>query len=170
MLHWVIANAQEAGAGKIVVVVRPGEGVEEALPDGVVGVAQTEGEGTGAAVLAARDHVEPGQTVVILSGDHPLVAAGTIRGLVETHEQEQAAATILTTDLLDPTSYGRIVRDDHGTVERIVETKYPDQVDRAHLAIREINLGTYAFDGDAMFDALTKVSEQHGELYLTSVF
>src|SRR3954470_10694812 len=67
MVHWVIATAQEAGAGKVVVVVRPGEGVEEQLPDGVVAAAQTAGEGTGAAVLAAREHVEAGQTVVILS-------------------------------------------------------------------------------------------------------
>jgi bifunctional UDP-N-acetylglucosamine pyrophosphorylase / glucosamine-1-phosphate N-acetyltransferase len=170
MLHWAIASAKEAGAGKVIVVVRPGEGVEDALPDGVVGVPQTNGEGTGAAVLAAREQVEPGQTVVILSGDHPLVSAETVRELVNTHEQQQAAATLLSTDLLDPAAYGRILRDADGNVERIVETKYPDQVDAAHLAIREINLGTYAFDGDAMFQALERVSEQHGELYLTGVF
>ena len=170
MLHWVIANAQEAGAGRVIAIVRPGEGVEEALPDGVIAAPQTTGEGTGAAVLAAREHVEPGQTVLILSGDHPLVSAETIQGLIDTHEAQQAAATILSTDLLDPTAYGRIVRDDSGNVERIVETKYPDQVEPAHLAIREINLGTYAFDGDAMFAALDSVGEQHGELYLTGVF
>jgi bifunctional UDP-N-acetylglucosamine pyrophosphorylase/glucosamine-1-phosphate N-acetyltransferase len=170
MLHWVIANAQEAGAGRVIAIVRPGEGVEEALPDGVIAAPQTTGEGTGAAVLAAREHVEPGQTVVILSGDHPLVSAETIQGLIDTHAAQQAAATILSTDLLDPTAYGRIVRDDSGNVERIVETKYPDQVEPAHLAIREINLGTYAFDGDAMFAALDSVGEQHGELYLTGVF
>src|SRR3954466_1530953 len=170
MLHWTIAAAQDAGAERVVVVVRPGEGVEEALPDGVLAAPQTTGEGTGAAVLAAREHVEPGQTVVILSGDHPLVSAETVRGLVETHERQQAAATLLTTDLLDPGAYGRIVRDDQDHVERIVETKYPDQVDPAHLAIREINLGTYAFDGDAMFAALDGVAEQNGEIYLTGVF
>jgi bifunctional UDP-N-acetylglucosamine pyrophosphorylase/glucosamine-1-phosphate N-acetyltransferase len=170
MLHWAIASAQDAGAGRVVVVVRPDEGVEGALPDGVVGVPQTQGEGTGAAVLAAREHVEPGQTVVILSGDHPLVSADTVKQLVATHERQSAAATLLTTDLLDPTAYGRIVRDDQGHVERIVETKHPDQVDPAHLAIREINLGTYAFDGDAMFKALGNVGEEQGELYLTGVF
>src|SRR3954470_9447978 len=106
MLHWAIAGAQEAGAGRVVAVVRPGEGIEDALPDGVIAAPQTTGEGTGAAVLAARDHVEPGQTVVILSGDHPLVSAETVRGLVQTHDQQQAAATILSTDLLDPSAYG----------------------------------------------------------------
>src|SRR3954467_407238 len=170
MLHWTIATAQDAGAGRVVVVVRPDEGVEQALPDGVIAAPQTPGEGTGAAVLAAREHVEPGQTVVILSGDHPLVSVETVRGLVETHERQEAAATLLTTDLLDPGAYGRVVRDDQGHVQRIVETKYPDQVDPAHLAIREINLGTYAFDADAMFAALDGVGEENGEIYLTGVF
>jgi bifunctional UDP-N-acetylglucosamine pyrophosphorylase/glucosamine-1-phosphate N-acetyltransferase len=170
MLHWAIAAAQDAGAGKVVAVVRPGEGVEGALPDGVTVAAQTTGEGTGAAVFAAREHVEPGQTVVILSGDHPLTSAETVSGLVDTHEQQSATATLLTTDLLDPGAYGRIVRDDQGNVERIVETKYPDQVDPAHLAIREINLGAYAFDSDALFAALEKVAEENDELYLTGVF
>jgi bifunctional UDP-N-acetylglucosamine pyrophosphorylase/glucosamine-1-phosphate N-acetyltransferase len=170
MLHWAIATAQEAGAGRVIVVVRPGEGVEETLPDGVIAAPQTQGEGTGAAVLAAREHVEPGQTVVILSGDHPLISADTVKELVATHEQQQAAATLLTTDLLDPSFYGRIVRDSDDNVERIIETKYPDQVDPAHLGLREINLGTYAFDGDAIFEALGNVSEQRGELYLTGAF
>src|SRR5436190_6438729 len=89
MLHWTIATAQEAGAGRVVVVVRPNEGIEDALPDGVTAAPQTTGEGTGAAVLAARDHVEPGQTVVILSGDHPLVSADTVKALVATHEAQQ---------------------------------------------------------------------------------
>src|SRR3954453_23130551 len=170
MLHWTIAAAQAAGAGRVVVVVRPGEGVEDALPDGVVAARQTTGEGTGAAVLAARAHIEPGQTVVILSGDHPLVSADTVSQLVATHEREQAAATLLTTDRLDPTAYGRIVRDDAGHVARIVETKNPEKVAPAALAIREINLGTYAFDADAMFAALDTVGEEQGEIYLTTVF
>lgn len=170
MLHWTIAAAQGAGADRVVVVVRPGEGVEDALPDGVVAAPQTTGEGTGAAVQAAREHVESGATVVILSGDHPLVSSETVTQLVETHEREGAAATLLTTDQLDPTAYGRIVRDDQGHVAQIVETKHPENVAPEHLAIREINIGAYAFDADAMYDALDRVAEQQGEVYLTAVF
>src|SRR3954453_15528624 len=170
MLHWAIAAAQEAGAGRIVAVVRPGEGVEDALPDGVIAAPQATGEGTGAAVLAARDHVEPGQTVVILSGDVPLIAPSTIAALVETHEREQAAATLLTTDLLDPKAYGRIVRDHAGHVARIVETKDESEVAPEHLALREINIGAYAFNADALFAALDTVGEEGGEIYLTAVF
>src|SRR3954466_3839495 len=117
MLHWTIAAAQDAGAEAVVIVFRPGEGVEDGLPDGVVAAPQTIGEGTGAAVLAARDHVGAGQTVVILSADHPLVSAETIDQLVTTHSERKASATLLTTDLLDPTAYGRIVRDADGNVE-----------------------------------------------------
>ncbi|MEA2482676.1 MAG: bifunctional UDP-N-acetylglucosamine pyrophosphorylase / glucosamine-phosphate N-acetyltransferase [Thermoleophilaceae bacterium] len=170
MLHWTIAAARDAGAERVVVVVRPGEGVEDALPDDVVAAPQTTGEGTGAAVLAAREHVEPGQTLVILSGDHPLVSADTVTQLVTTHEQQQAAATLLTTDLLDPTAYGRIVRDENDHVARIVETKDPSTVAPEILALREINLGAYAFDADAMFAALDTVGEEQGEVYLTGVF
>ena len=171
MLHWTVAAARDAGAERVVVVVRPGEGVEDALPDGCVAAPQTSGEGTGAAVLAAREHVEPGSTVVILSGDHPLVSSETVTQLVATHEERSAAATLLTTDQLDPAAYGRIVRDADDNVERIVETKHPEQVqDPAHLEIREINLGAYAFDADALWDALDRVGEQNGEVYLTGVF
>lgn len=170
MVHWTIAAARDAGAERIVVVVRPGEGVEDALPDDVVAASQTSGEGTGAAVLAAREHVEAGQTIVILSGDVPLVSAGTIAQLVSAHETEKAAATLLTTDLLDPTAYGRIVRDADGHVARIVETKDPTGVEPEHLAIREINIGAYAFDADALFAALDTVGEEQGEIYLTAVF
>jgi bifunctional UDP-N-acetylglucosamine pyrophosphorylase / glucosamine-1-phosphate N-acetyltransferase len=171
MLHWTLAAARDAGAAKIVAIVRPGEGVDDVLPDDVIAAPQAAGEGTGAAVLAAREHVGAGETVVILSGDHPLISAGTIRELVESHEQRGAAATMLSTDLLDPSGYGRIVRDAGGDVERIVETKYPDTVDPAILAIRDINLGTYAFDGGALFAALDRVEpDDHGEIYLTGVF
>ena len=170
MLYWTIAAAQDAGAEPVVVVVRPGEGVEEALPDGVVAALQSTGEGTGAAVLAAREQVGPGQTLVILSGDHPLVSPDTVTQLVATHEQRNATATLLTTDQLDPTGYGRVLRDADDNVERIVETKHPGTVDPAHLAIREINIGAYAFDADALFDALAEVGEEQGEIYLTAVF
>ena len=126
-------------------ITRPGDGVAEGLPDGVGVAEQREGEGTGAAVLAARDAVDGG-TVVVLSGDVPLQSAELIGELVATHRERGAAATLLTTEHLDPTGYGRIVRAADGSVERIVETKHPDGVPPEELAIREINIGTYAFD------------------------
>lgn len=170
MVHWVIAAAREAGAGRVVCVTRAGDGVAEALPDGVESAEQAEGEGTGAAVLAARDHVAAGSTVVILSGDVPLIDPGLVAGLTAAHDAAGAAATLLTTDQLDPAGYGRIVRNPGGLVERIVETKDTTSVVPEELAIREVNVGAYAFEGDALFEALDAVGEIGGERYLTGVF
>jgi bifunctional UDP-N-acetylglucosamine pyrophosphorylase/glucosamine-1-phosphate N-acetyltransferase len=171
MIEWVIDAAQSAGAGRIVCVTRPGDGVAERLPDGVEAVEQAEGEGTGAAILAARDRVEPGASVLVLSGDHPLVSSELIAELAATHARERAAATLLTTEELDPTGYGRIVRAPDGSVERIVETKHADGLPPEELAIREINIGAYAFAPDELFGALADVAEaSSGERYLTGVF
>jgi bifunctional UDP-N-acetylglucosamine pyrophosphorylase/glucosamine-1-phosphate N-acetyltransferase len=170
MVEWVIGAAREAGAAHVVCVVRPGDGVAEGLPDGVTIVEQAEGEGTGAAVLAAQREIGPGP-VVILSGDHPLVTAAQLRGLVEEHARAHAVATLLTTDTLDPAGYGRIVRTADGQVDRIVETKRPAYVPAEELAIREVNLGTYAINAPELFDALGRVElDDQGERYLTGVF
>jgi bifunctional UDP-N-acetylglucosamine pyrophosphorylase / glucosamine-1-phosphate N-acetyltransferase len=169
LVEWVVDAARQAGAGRVVVVVRPGEGVAEGLPAGVEIAEQVEGEGTGAAVLAARGAVEGG-AVVVLSGDHPLVTSEQIGELVEAHRRHGAEATILTTDQLDPAGYGRIVRGANGAVERIVETKHTDGVAPEELAIREVNLGTYAFETEALFTALDDVELEAGERYLTGAF
>jgi bifunctional UDP-N-acetylglucosamine pyrophosphorylase/glucosamine-1-phosphate N-acetyltransferase len=169
MLQWVVDAGREAGAERIVCIVRPGDGVAEGLPDGVELAEQTEGEGTGSAVLAARAALEDGSgPVVILSGDHPLVSARHLTGLLDAHRADDAAATILTTDRLEPSGYGRIVRNGDGSVERIVETKDPSGVPDEELAIREINLGTYAFDPGALLAALDAVDTEGGERYLTA--
>jgi bifunctional UDP-N-acetylglucosamine pyrophosphorylase/glucosamine-1-phosphate N-acetyltransferase len=168
MLEWVVDTGRSAGAARIVCVVRPGDGVAEGLPAGVSLAEQTEGEGTGSAVLAARSELERAEgPVVVLSGDHPLVSAEHVTGLLDAHRQDGAAATILTTDRLDPAGYGRIVRAPDGSVERIVETKHPDGIPAGELAIREINLGTYAFEPGTLLEALDAVGAQAGERYLT---
>ncbi len=169
MVEWVIDAARAAGADRSVVVTRPGDGVAEGLREGIEVAEQAEGEGTGAAVLAARDKLDAGRAVVILSGDHPLLKAEEIAGLIETHQEEEAAATLLTTDGLDPAGYGRIVRGEDGAVERIVETKYTEGVPSEELAIREINLGTYAFQPAELLEALDQVELERGERYLTGV-
>ena len=169
MVEWVIDAARSAGADRVVCVTRPGEGVAERL-NGTVEIAeQTQGEGTGAAVLAAREAIAASRTVLVLSGDHPLVSADLIAGLIDAHDNADAAATLLTTEQIDPAGYGRIVRGQDGSVERIVETKHADAVPPEELAIREINIGAYAFDAPALLDALDQVGEEHGERYLTGV-
>jgi bifunctional UDP-N-acetylglucosamine pyrophosphorylase/glucosamine-1-phosphate N-acetyltransferase len=171
MVQWVIDAAREAGADRVVCITRPGSGVEEALPPEAEAADQTDGEGTGAAILAAREAIEQSDRVLILSGDVPLTSPEIIKDLIEEHEREQAAATLLTTDSLDPTSMGRIVRADDGTVERIVETKSTDGVPDEILELREWNIGTYVFQASDLLEALDEVAvEDNGEHYLTSVF
>src|SRR4051794_13628799 len=138
MLAWVVEAARGSGDGQIVCVARPGAGLEPALPAGVELVEQRAGEGTGAAVLAARAKLEaagPDTDVVVLSGDHPLVTGELIAGLLAAHRDGAAGATILPTDRLDPAGYGRVVRAPDGSVERLVETKHPERVPADELAI-----------------------------------
>jgi bifunctional UDP-N-acetylglucosamine pyrophosphorylase / glucosamine-1-phosphate N-acetyltransferase len=176
LVEWVADAARAAGAERVVAIVRPGDGVEEGLPDGIEVAQQREGEGTGAAVLAARDAVlDAGEgaeavPVVVLSADHPLITRDQLGGLLEEHERQDALATLLSTDQLDPTGYGRIVRDSDGTVDRIYETKYTDDLTPEELSVREINLGAYVFDPQTLFDALDNVGLEQGERYLTGVF
>ncbi len=169
MIEWVIDAARDAGAARVVCVVRPEDGVAGELPDTTEAVEQREGEGTAAAVLAAREALESGP-MVILSGDQPLVTAEEIAGLFAQHESEGATATILTTEELDPAGYGRIVRNGDGRFERIVETKYTEGLAPELLAVREINLGTYVFDAESLWSALDRVELVDGELYLTGAF
>ena len=176
LVEWVVDAGRRAGAELVVAVVRPGDGVAEGLPDGVEVAEQSEGEGTGAAVLAARDTVLAGNgpaptggTVVVLSGDHPLITADQLEGLLAEHRERGALATLLTTEELDPAGYGRVVRDDSGGVDRVFETKHTEGLSPEELAVREVNLGTYAFDANALFDALDRVGIENGERYLTGV-
>jgi bifunctional UDP-N-acetylglucosamine pyrophosphorylase/glucosamine-1-phosphate N-acetyltransferase len=171
MLEWVVLAARAAGAARVVAVVRPGAGVAERLPDGVEAVEQRNGEGTASAVDAARELLAGEDTILLLSGDHPLITAALLTDLLEAHAASGAQATMLTTDTLDPTAYGRIVRSADGKVERIVESKDPSRLTDEELAITEINLGTYVFDGRALFAALERVAPAaSGERYLTDVF
>ena len=169
MVLWVADAARAAGAERVICVTRPGEGVAERLDGRVEVVEQTEGEGTGSAVLAAREAIGESETVVVLSGDHPLIARETIAGMIDTHRDTDAAATVLTTEEIEPAGYGRVVRAPDGSVERIVETKHAEGLDEGVLATREINMGSYVFAASDLLAALDEVGLDHGERYLTNV-
>jgi bifunctional UDP-N-acetylglucosamine pyrophosphorylase / glucosamine-1-phosphate N-acetyltransferase len=170
MLHWVIEAATDAGATDVVCITRH-EAVNDALPSTATSVDQGDGEGTGSAIAAARAQIDKSDRVLILSGDVPLISSELIAQLLATHEDQEAAATLLTTDAIDPAGYGRIVKNEDGSVDRIVETKQADGVPREILDIRWINVGAYAFDARALLEALDQVpTEPNGERYLTNVF
>lgn len=171
MVAWPVLAARAAGADRIAVIASPDRDLTPGLPEGTEIVIQHQADGTGGAVRAAHDLVRDSETVVVLSGDHPLINAEIIGGLLETHRAAGAGATVMTVELDDPGMYGRIVRDDAGDVERIVETKHPEEVPPEELAIREINTGTYAFDAAPLVEALDVLSNDNtaGEYYIGDV-
>lgn len=132
---------------------------------------QAEQNGTGHAVRIALEELGGGVegTVVVVCGDTPLLTGGTLRQLAATHASDGNAVTVLTAEVPDATGYGRIVRDEAtGAVTGIVEHKDASEEQRA---IREINSGVFAFDGQLLADALKKVrtDNSQGEEYLTDV-
>jgi bifunctional UDP-N-acetylglucosamine pyrophosphorylase / glucosamine-1-phosphate N-acetyltransferase len=168
MIAWPVLAARDAGAGRIVVIVSPTHDLTPGLPGETETVVQPEANGTGGAMRAAIDAIGASAEVVVLSGDHPLITAATIAELLETHRSTGAVATVMTVDMEDPGSYGRIVRDATGHVDRIVETKYPESVPAEILATKEVNTGTYAFDGPKFAVALGAITNDNvaGEYYL----
>jgi bifunctional UDP-N-acetylglucosamine pyrophosphorylase / glucosamine-1-phosphate N-acetyltransferase len=162
---WPVHAALDAGAQKVVVVDSPAKPLEEVLPEGAVIVVQPEANGTGGAVQAAAERIDPAAPVVVLSGDVPLVTAAAIAELVEAHAGQ---VTMATTHLDDPAGYGRVVRRADGSVEKVVETKKDGDASAEELAIDEVNTGIYVFDGAFLLEALPRLTADNAqaELYL----
>ena len=171
MVAWPILAAREAGAARVVAIVSPQRDISAGLPAETETVPQPQADGTGGAIRAAIDIVRDSGTVVVLSGDHPVISAAAIGGLLDAHGANGAAATVMTTELDEPGSYGRIVRADDGSLERIVEAKESGDATPAELEIKEVNAGTYVFDGAALAAALDGITNDNaqGEYYLGDV-
>jgi bifunctional UDP-N-acetylglucosamine pyrophosphorylase / glucosamine-1-phosphate N-acetyltransferase len=135
-------------------------------------IKQAQQRGTGDAVMAAREALaETNSTVLVLSGDVPLVRSETLATLVAQHAaatDPETSCTILSVKLENPAGYGRIVRDQDGRFVKIVEQKDANEEERQ---IREINAGLYCFQAPALFQALDRVqpANEQGEYYLTDV-
>ncbi len=172
LVSWPILAAREAGAGRVAVITSPDRDISGALPEAIESIHQPEANGTGGALLASSAAIEGSETVVVLSGDVPLVDAELIRAIVATHEREGAAATLVTAILDDPGSYGRVIRSADGSeVERIVEAKAEGDATTEELEIGEINAGIYVFDGPRLVAALPHLTNDNaqGEYYLPDV-
>ncbi len=171
MVAWPVLAALDAGVDKVAVIVSPDRDIAAALPDGVETVVQPEPDGTGGALRAALPLVQEAETVLVLSGDHPLISTETIAGLLETHDEWDATATVTTVEIEDPGSYGRIVRGKRGQIKKIVEAKEPGDATEEELAIKEVNAGTYAFDAAQLAEALDEIDNDNaqGEYYLGDV-
>ncbi len=132
-------------------------------------VLQAEQRGTGHAVLMARDLIGAYDGhLLVLSGDVPQVSLQTLQRLYSMHTECGAAVTVLTTEIADPTGYGRVLRDEAGEFERIVEHRDATPEQRG---IKEINSGIYCFKSRFLFSALERVTPDNDqkEIYLTDV-
>ncbi len=168
MVSYVVEAAHAAGCGRVVVVTGHRAEAVEALLEGVECVRQDRQLGTGHAVMCARDALERTGSLLVLSGDSPLIRPETISALVAAREGSGAAVAVLTARMDEPAGYGRIVRDADGGVAGIVEQKdcTPEQC-----AIDEVNTGTYCFDAAALFEHLDRldIDNAQGEYYLTDM-
>ena len=178
LINHVCRTATTLAPRKIYVVIgHQGEDVKHAVleeldEEHAVFVWQKQQLGTGDAVNAAREFLEnEDSTLLILSGDVPMIRAETLAALVQQHHNHRgkgAACTILTVKLDDPTGYGRIVRDEEGLFDKIVEQKDATEEEKT---VNEINSGIYCFDTKKLFDSLSKVQNNNaqGDYYLTDV-
>jgi bifunctional UDP-N-acetylglucosamine pyrophosphorylase/glucosamine-1-phosphate N-acetyltransferase len=170
MVGHVIDILEQLEVNRTVVIVGHGaEMVQSYLGDRAEYSLQTQQLGTGHAVIQAKDLLQNEQgTTIVICGDTPLVKAETLMRMVETHKSNNASATILTAELMNPEGYGRILRDANGEVVNIVEQKDCSEAERT---IKEINAGTYVFDNHSLFEALSQVNNNNvqQEYYLTDV-
>ena len=135
-------------------------------PLGVESVLQHPQNGTGHAMLVARRAIGAAKIVVVLPGDAPLIRPDTLKALIHTHRAGNAAATILSAVVADPSGYGRILRKSENSVSAIVEDS---QLTPEQRELNEINSSIYCFSVDKLWPALAQVKPEnkHREIYLT---
>ncbi|MEE0956623.1 MAG: sugar phosphate nucleotidyltransferase [Ruminococcus sp.] len=170
MLLWVMNAVRNAGVDDICVVKGfKKECIDEYLAtlDFVVeSVYQAERLGTGHAVMMAKDFLKSHDgNVVILNGDAPFMTAETIQNSLKQHIATNSAATVISAKVDDPTGYGRIVRDENGSLKAIVEQK---DADEETLKIDEVNSGGFWFDCQLLLSVLDRIKSDNkaGEYYL----
>jgi bifunctional UDP-N-acetylglucosamine pyrophosphorylase/glucosamine-1-phosphate N-acetyltransferase len=172
MLSYVLSACRLSGVDRILVVVghEKQKIVDRFSADrDVVFVEQTEQRGTGHAVLCCREALAGFEgSVLVVAGDMPLVRRETLADLVDARVERGDALTIATTELDDPTGYGRVVRDGGGELVSIVEHR---DCSDAQLGIQEVNVSYYCFDSGKLMGGLSQLTPNptKGEYYLTDL-
>jgi bifunctional UDP-N-acetylglucosamine pyrophosphorylase/glucosamine-1-phosphate N-acetyltransferase len=167
LVVWVAEAAKAAGLQPVVVVHHQEEQVRAAFPPGSVRFARQHApRGTGDALAAAMAAIPEDGLIVVLCGDGPLIRAETLRRLQEAHGDH--LVTVLTMNLTEPGSYGRLCRDPDGRPTRIVEAS---EASPAELAIAEVNTGIYAIQGAWLRGVLPQLQPHppKAEIYLTDI-
>jgi UDP-N-acetylglucosamine diphosphorylase/glucosamine-1-phosphate N-acetyltransferase len=174
MVHYVVDLARMLNAVRVIVIVGYKretviQYLQNSHPEVEIAV-QAEQLGTGHVIMQTESPLRDFDgDVVVLSGDVPLLTAESMMELIIHHHKTAADATILTAEFTDPTGYGRIIRNQNGTVKKIVEHKDATEKERQ---VKEINSGIYIFDRQKLFDGLKHITPQNvqNEYYLTDVF
>lgn len=136
---------------------------------GVNFILQKEQLGTGHALMQAEPMFNgKNVTILVLNGDMPLITNKMLEDLIAEHRSRNASASVLTAMLEAPSGYGRIVKNGHGDLEKIVEQK---DGSLGELEIKEINTGTYCFESADLFKSLNEIRPENAqhEYYLTDV-
>jgi bifunctional UDP-N-acetylglucosamine pyrophosphorylase / glucosamine-1-phosphate N-acetyltransferase len=177
MVGHVLTAVQALAPTRIVAVVghqreQVGPHIQAMAPGATLAV-QEEQHGTGHAVRIAMDALSASAgtaagTVLVAAGDTPLLRGDTLRDFAQEHEAAQCAVSVLSGVVLDPHGYGRIVRNDEGDLQAIVEEKDATPVQRE---IAEISSGILAFDAAFLVESLPRLGNDNakGEYYLTDI-
>lgn len=174
ILEYVLRASERANIEKSIVIVgHGGDAIKEHFNNReLVFKEQPVGEdapyGTGYAVMQAVDEIGDDDTVVILSGDTPLMTEKSVKTLLDYHKRNKFSGTVLTTLLDDASGYGRIKRDENGNISKIVEDKDATDIEKK---IKEINSGVYCFNGKVLKKFLKRLDNNNSqnEYYVTDV-
>lgn len=169
LVEHVIRAGQAAAIERFYVVIGRDAGqVRESLGDQHRYVVQAEQLGTGHAAMQVEPVYQGEETVFVLCGDTPLIRPETLQAMQAVHRSEQADITVLTATLSQPADYGRILRDQGGSIRGIVEAKDATSEQRD---ICEINTGFFCFKASTLFSGLRQIDNRNsqGEYYLTDV-
>ncbi|MCK7484761.1 MAG: bifunctional UDP-N-acetylglucosamine diphosphorylase/glucosamine-1-phosphate N-acetyltransferase GlmU [Bacillus subtilis] len=171
MIAYIIENVHNSHQTDetIVVVGHKREVIQEILGDRVAYALQLEQLGTGHAVMVTKPLIsDMDGCTIILPGDMPLVDTKTIERAFHEHHERRNDLTVVTTRVEDPTGYGRIIRDESGYLEGIIEHHEATILQKG---IDEINTGVYIVNNKILFDALDRVDNNNSkkEYYLTDI-
>ncbi len=168
MVQFPVDLASDAGLRRRVIVVPQGSQlIRETLGASVEYAEQTEPLGSGHALLQAEPSLRNVENLLVHHADVPLTRVKTIEEMVRHHQASGASITLLTADLPEPNSLGRVVRSDSGSIVAVVEQ---GEADDETLTINEINGGIYCFRTSWLWENLKTLSPSHGgEVFLTDL-
>tara|TARA_Y100000996_G_scaffold335422_1_gene271917 strand:- start:1080 stop:1811 length:732 start_codon:yes stop_codon:yes gene_type:complete len=172
LLDYVLDTANNLNPKDIILVVgyKKELVIEKFQSKNVIFVEQAKQKGTADAIKYCLPKLEKfNGNVLILSGDVPLIKSKTLMQLIDTHESNNALASLISADLMDPSGYGRIIKNNKNQLIKIVEHKDASEKEKK---INEINSGIYIFNSEIIKNIIPKINNNNAqnEYYLTDIF